>query len=529
MSNAFRSRVQGASADANTGEPAAEPAAEHVAEPAAPAKSEPVIDAPQSPAAPDVQATPKAFGGALQWVVEFWRRFRRGRTAERSDRAMGQRMVQALAPADRALAGLLAPWGRFGWAIIAMFIGGSVVWAGNARLDGAAIASGVVMVETKRKTIQHLEGGIIKEISVSEGDKVKAGQVLVRFDDTHPKAALDLLRGRLVAALALEARLVAERDGTKEIEFPDEIVQKADDPKVSKMMMGEIDVIKARRSHISGQESVLRERIDKSHREITGLRAQITSSREQLSLIEEEIQPVEEMVARGVVSRAVLLALKRKKASISGDIGELQAKVARAQEGISEIKLQLKMPESRDHNQVTEQLQKVQGDIADLRDKIHAAEDVLRRTEVIAPRAGTVVDLQVHTQNGVVQPGQTLLDLVPDLDRLIVDVRVDPKDIDVVYPAMPAQVRLTAFNARTTPMLSGKVSSVSADRMTDEVTGIPYFTARVILDADTVDFELSRLKAGMQAEVFLVTAERTALDYMIEPLVRSFARAGREQ
>jgi HlyD family type I secretion membrane fusion protein len=529
MSNAFRSRVRGATADPNTGEPAAEPVAEPVAEPAAPAKSDPVIEDRQSPAAPEVQATQKAFGVALQRVVEFLRRPRWGRTAERSDRATGKRMVQALEPADRALAGLLAPWRRFGWGIIAIFIGGSVVWAGNARLDGAAIASGVVVVETKRKTIQHLEGGIIKEIAVAEGDKVKAGQVLVRFDDTHPKAALDLLRGRLVAALALEARLAAERDGSKEIEFPDEIVEKAGDPKVSKMMMGEIDVLKSRRSHISGQESVLLERIDKNRREITGLRAQITSSREQLALIEEEIQPVEEMVARGVVSKAVLLALKRKKASISGDIGELQAKVARAEEGISEIKLQLKMPESQDHNQVTEQLQKVQGDIADLRDKIHAAEDVLRRTEVVAPRAGTVVDLQVHTQNGVVQPGQTLLDLVPDLDRLIVDVRVDPKDIDVVYPAMPAQVRLTAFNARTTPMLSGKVSSVSADRMTDKVTGIPYFTARVILDTDAVDFDLSRLKAGMQAEVFLVTAERTALDYLFEPLVRSFARAGHEE
>jgi HlyD family type I secretion membrane fusion protein len=235
------------------------------------------------------------------------------------------------------------------------------------------------------------------------------------------------------------------------------------------------------------------------------------------------------MVARGVVSKAVLLALKGKKAGITGKIGDLQAQVARAQEGISEVKLQLKMPGSRDHNEVTEQIQKVEGDIADLRDKIHAAEDVLRRTEVVAPRAGTVVDLQVHTVGGVVQPGQTLLDLVPDLDRLIVDVRIDPRDIDVVYPAMPAQVRLTAFNARTTPMLSGTVTSVSADRMIDQVTGIPYFTARVVLDADDIDFDLKRLKAGMQAEVFLVTAERTALDYLIEPLVRRFARAGREQ
>ena len=516
MSNAFRSRVKGAPADTKTDDTHPAPVADPLATRSVSTK---------------LPAASKALAGVLRWMIDRWRRCRPGHADAGEPAAAGRMsgMAQVFAPADRALAGLLAPWQRLGWAMIVVFVGGSAVWAGNARLDGAAIASGVVVVETKRKTIQHLEGGIIKDILVAEGDKVEGGQVLVRFDDTHPRAALDLLRGRLVAALALQARLVAERDGSKEIEFPDEILQRASDPEVSKSMTGEVDVLKARRSHLSGQESVLRERINKHHKEIMGLRAQIASSREQLSLIEEEIQPVEEMVARGVVSKAVLLALKRKKADITGNIGDLQAQVARAEDSISEVKLQLKMPESRDQNQVTEQLQNVQGDIADLRDKIHAARDVLRRTEVVAPLAGTVVDLQVHTQGGVVQPGQTLLDLVPVLDRLIIDVRVDPKDIDVVYPEMPAQVRLTAFNARTTPMLSGTVTSVSADRMVDHVTGVPYFTARVVLDTEAVDFDFTLLKAGMQAEVFLVTAERTALDYMIEPLVRSFARAGREQ
>ncbi len=428
-----------------------------------------------------------------------------------------------------SLARVLAPWRRLGWAVIAVFLGGSVVWAGNANLHGAAIGAGVVVVESKRKTIQHLEGGIIDEILVTEGERVEAGQPLIRFNHTHPQAALGLLNGRLLAALAARARLIAERDDTKEIEFPDELLRRAGDPKIAEIVTGEINVLKARRSRISGQELVLRERIQKHRKEIQGLRAQIRASQEQLSLIKEEISPVEDMVARGIVSKAVLLDLKRKRAGISGDIGDYQAQVARAEKSINEVQLQLKLPESTDRNQVTEELQKVQAEIADLRDKLRAAGDVLERTEVVAPLTGTVVNLQVHTLGGVVQPGQDLLDLVPELDRLIIDVRVDPKDIDVVYPDMPAQVRLTAFNARTTPILEGTLSSVSADRMTDPATGDPYFSARVILEAEDSPFDLKRLKPGMQAEVFLVTTERTALDYLVEPIVRSFARAGREQ
>ena len=432
-------------------------------------------------------------------------------------------------PEGPSLARVLAPWRRLGWAVIAVFLGGSVVWAGNANLHGAAIGSGVVVVESKRKTIQHLEGGIIDEILVTEGERVEAGQPLIRFNHTHPQAALGLLNGRLLAALAARARLIAERDDVEEIAFPEELLRHADDPKVAEIITGEINVLKARRSRISGQESVLRERIQKHRKEIQGLRAQINASQEQLSLIKEEIGPVEDMVARGIVSKAVLLDLKRKRAGISGDIGDYRAQVARAEKSINEVQLQLKLPESTDHNQVTEDLQKVQAEIADLRDKLRAAGDVLERTEVVAPLTGTVVNLQVHTLGGVVQPGQDLLDLVPELDRLIIDVRVDPKDIDVVYPDMPAQVRLTAFNARTTPILEGTLSSVSADRITDPATGDPYFAARVILEAEDSPFDLNRLKPGMQAEVFLVTTERTALDYLVEPIVRSFARAGREQ
>jgi HlyD family type I secretion membrane fusion protein len=441
----------------------------------------------------------------------------------------GQRENTPRAVPGDTLDSVLGRWRRGGWAVIIIFIGGSLVWAANARLDSAAIAHGVVGVESSRKTIQHLEGGIIKEILAAEGGVIKAGQILVQFDDTYARARLDLLKGRYAAALAQQARLLAEREGREYIAFPDELLGRADDTTIGEMIAGQKDLFQARRIKIANEESILRERIEKHRREITGLRAQVVAGKEHLRLLEDEIATVGTMLEKGVASKSLLLALKRQAADMAGEIGDNRARVSRAERSIMEVKLQLTIPKTDHRNEVAKALQDVQGDIADLKEKIYAAEDVVRRTSVRAPQSGTVVDLQVHTAGGVVQPGETLLDIVPDQDRLIIDVRVDPQDIDTVYEGMPARVRLTAFNARTTPLLEGSVTSVSADRMTDPVTGQSYFTARVVPAAGTQGFDVSTLKPGMQAEVFLVTAERTALDYLLEPITRSFARAGREQ
>ena len=424
---------------------------------------------------------------------------------------------------------VLGRWRRGGWAVIIIFIGGSLVWAANTRLDSAAIAHGVVGVESSRKTIQHLEGGIIKDILANEGDKIEAGQILVQFDDTYARAQLDLLQGRYAAALAQQARLLTEREGGEDIAFPDELLGRADDPTIGEMIAGQKDLFQARRIKIANEESILRERIEKHRREITGLRAQVVAGKEQLRLLEDEIATVGIMFEKGVASKSLLLALRRQAADMAGEIGEHRARVSRAERSIKEVELQLTIPKMEHRNEVAMALQDVQGDIADLKEKIYAAEDVVRRTSVRAPQSGTVVDLQVHTAGGVVQPGETLLDIVPDEDRLIIDVRVDPQDIDTVYEGMPARVRLTAFNARTTPLLEGSVTSVSADSITDPVTGQSYFTARVVPAAGAQGFDVSALKPSMQAEVFLMTAERTALDYLLEPITRSFARAGREQ
>ena len=441
----------------------------------------------------------------------------------------GQRENTPRAVSDDTLDSVLGRWRRLGWAVIIVFIGGSLVWAANTRLDSAAIAQGVVSVESSRKTIQHLEGGIIKEILVTEGSVVEAGQILVQLDDTYAWTHLDLSQARYDAALALQARLMAEREGRKDIAFPDALMRQADDLEIREMMTGQKDIFEARRAKIANEESILRGRIEKHRREIVGLRAQMAAGTEHLRLLKEEIGTVEALLKKGIASKSLLLALKRQAADKKGKIGDHRARIARAEKSILEVKLQLSIPRIKSRNEVAEELQEVQGRVADLQEIIYAAEDVVSRTSVRAPQSGTVVGLRVHTTGGVVQPGERLLDLVPDQDRLIIDARVDPGDIDTVYEGMPARVRLTAFNSRTTPLLEGTVTSVSADRVTDPVTRQSYFTARVVPVAGTQSFDVSILKPGMQAEVFLVTVERTALDYLLEPIVRSFARAGREQ
>jgi len=462
-----------------------------------------------------------SFGKRTPLVPEIEEQERPGKAARREN-------TPRAAPGD-TLDSVLRPWRRRGWAVITIFIGGFLVWAANTRLDSAAIARGVVGVESSRKTIQHLEGGIIKEILANEGDRIEAGQILVQFDDTYSRAQLDLLQGRYAAAQALQARLLAEREGREDIAFPDELLGRANDPAIGEMIAGQKDLFQARRIKIANEESILRERIEKHRRDITGLTAQEAAAAEQLQLLQDEIATVATMLEKGVASKSLLLALKRQAAEMEGEIGDYRARIARARNSIMEVKLQLTIPRTESRNEVAKALQEVQGSLADLQENIYAAEDVLRRTSVRAPQSGTVVDLQVHTAGGVVQPGETLLDIVPDEDRLIIDVRVDPQDINTVYEGMPARVRLTAFNARTTPLLEGSVTSVSADGITDPVTGQSYFTARVVPAAGTQGFDVSTLKPGMQAEVFLVTAERTALDYLLEPITRSFARAGREQ
>lgn len=430
-------------------------------------------------------------------------------------------------PADRPRIGVPVV---VGMAIIGLFFGIFGVWAAVAPLQSAAIAPGVVSVESQRKTIQHLEGGIVAEILVRDGDEVAAGDVLVVLDETQARARLQLLRGRYRAAQALEARLVAERDGLDVIAFPEAMVDAEEDVEVAGLVESQTNIFNARRRSLQGQTAIMEQRVAQIREEIRGLEGQTAAQSEQLELTSDEIESVQELFERGMSGKSPLRELQRELAEVTGAYSQNVAAIARAEQNIGEAYLEIEELETRFLNEVVQELEAVRTETFDLSEQIRSAEDVLRRTSIRAPISGSVVDLQVHTVGGVIAPGQQLLDIVPRGERLVVEAFVDPNDIDVVEIGLPAKVYLTALSLRNTLAIDGHVETVSADRLTDRRTGADYFLARVVLADDLSSvLEQEELYPGMQAEVMIVTGARTTLDYLSRPIVRSLNRAFREQ
>ena len=417
-------------------------------------------------------------------------------------------------------------WRRIGWVVLFGFIGSSVAWAATARLDGAAIARGEVTVESNRKAVQHLEGGIVKAILVREGQKVAAGEPLLQLDDTLARSRYRMLESQYYSLLAEEARLAAERDGANDIAFPEELLQRAGEEAIAKLIVSQVDIFNSRRKRGDTQKRILRERIAQLERGVTGLQARLEAQKSQLALLQEERGAIEALWRKGLARKSQFLALQRREADLQGRIADLRAQIDRNRDNIAEIRYQMSIPADRLRSQVSEDLRRVRDRLADVGERMLAARDTLARLTVRAPQEGTVVGMKVHTPGGVVQPGEVLMELVPEQDSRIVEARIDPKDIDDVHIGMTARVRISAFNARTTPMLSGVVTDVSADRFTDPISGRAYFTARIRMDDGGGQAPL--LVPGMQADVFLVTRERTVLDYLLEPVSRNFEKAGRE-
>jgi len=417
----------------------------------------------------------------------------------------------------------------FGLVIIFLFFGAFVGWAAFAPLGSAAIAQGVVSVEGNRKSIQHLEGGIVSEIKVKDGDFVKKGDVLIVLDEVQSKASVEIVRSRRAIALAQKARLIAERDGLDEIEFPEWLLERKDEPNIKEAMEGQKNIFKSRRISRDGQITILKQKASQLEEEIKGLEGQITSSDRQIALISEEIKDVESLVKKNLAKRPRLRALQRNLAELSGNRSQNISRIAQTRQAIGEVELQINELSNAMIDEVVSELRDVQAQIFDLEEQTRASEDVFGRTEIRAPTDGYVVNLQVHTTGGVIKPGETVLDIVPDNVQLIVEAQVNTKDIDSVYIDARAQIRFPAFSQRFSLPAEGKVLSVSADSLEDERTGNYYYLARVqIENLENAEIKVTQLRPGMQADVMILTGERTALDYFINPIILSFNRALRE-
>lgn len=417
-----------------------------------------------------------------------------------------------------------------GVATAATFFGILGLWSALAPLESAVVAPGEVIVESRRKTVQHLEGGIVEAVLVAEGERVAAGQPLLRLSDTASRAEWERLAGEADALKAREARLAAERDGQERIAFPPELVERrAADAKVAEMLAGQEAIFATRRSTLAGQADILGQRVRQLEKQIDGLHAQEASARSQLALFEAELADTRRLLLKGLTTRPRALALERQAASLRGVLGDNAAAVAKAEEAIGEARMQMLDLRNRRAAEVAAELREVQTSLAELQARRAAAEDVQFRRVVPAPVAGMVVGLRVFTKGGVIAPGAPVMDIVPEEDRLVVRARIRPLDVDKVHAGQPARLRLLPFKRRTTPVLDGRLAQVSADRLTDDKTGESYFDARVEIDrAELARLPGIELLPGMPVDVLIATGQRTLIDYLLGPLTDSLAKAFRE-
>lgn len=417
-----------------------------------------------------------------------------------------------------------------GYVIIILAFGVFGGWAAFARLDSAAVAMGVVTVESSRKTIAHLEGGIVRQIFVREGQHVEEGQILFKMDDTTPQAGADMSQNQLMAALAQEARLVTERDRLPEIVFPPDLQAQKTNPVVSEAIADQRAQFAERRASLNNQIAILEKKVTQFSVELEGLASEKEATLRQLSFIEEELRDLRGLLEKQLVPKARVMSLEREKGRLEGLVGRSTAESAKAQNGIGEARLQIDQLQKRFSEEVNNGLLEVRQKIADLRERTRVSADVLRRIDIRAPRSGMVQNVKASTVGGVVRPGEPLLELIPDGDELIVNAQISPSDIDTVAPGNEAEVRFSAFHGKVLPIVLGRVASLSRDRLIDEQTRQPYFLARIVVNQGQLLPEVrDRITAGMPVEVIIPTGERTVADYLIRPLRNRVRKAFREQ
>jgi HlyD family secretion protein/epimerase transport system membrane fusion protein len=413
----------------------------------------------------------------------------------------------------------------YGYLIISLFLIVAIFWATVAPLARGAVAPGVISPDGSRRTVQHLEGGIIKEFKVREGDYVKAGDPLLVLQDTQASAIYDALTERAQTLEATLARLAAEQSGAGSIVFPEDLLKNAS-PKILGIMRSQEELFAKRRSAIAAQKQVLDDRAQQSLEQIKALHAQVKSAELQIQLIAEEVKDKSSLLNKGLVRKPELLLLERTRAALNGDRGEYLGSIAETRQKLDELEAQRVSIDADFAAEVAKDVEDARSEYSDVSERLYASADVLQRTVVTAPVSGHIANLKFKSVGGVVGSGEPILDIVPTEEQLLIDAKVAPNDIDVVAIGMKADVHLTAYSSRGLPRVTGVVRDVSADSVTDSATNLTYYIARVeIPKAELAALDQSiKLVAGMPAEVLIVAEEKTVLEYVMEPFLAAFRR-----
>ncbi|MBD9625255.1 HlyD family type I secretion periplasmic adaptor subunit [Ensifer sp. ENS06] len=413
---------------------------------------------------------------------------------------------------------------------IAILLLGAGGWAVTSKLSGAVVGMGTVVVEGNVKRIQHREGGIVSEIRVRDGSEVKAGELLIRLDDTVTRANVAMVSKQIDQLTARSMRLTAERDISAVVVVPGELKKRLDQPEIADYVESERALFVARRETINGQKAQLQQRIGQLQQEADGLTARRSAKDDELRLIEQEVAGISILHDKGLMPFSRLAELQRMRAQLSGERGQLTAEIARAATRRTETELQILQLDQDRRSEVLTELRDVDNKLAELTEQQIAAKDQLKRVDILAPQDGIVHELAVHTVGGVIAPGETIMHVVPVNDSLVVEAKVQPADIDQLHIGQSVVLHFSAFNQRTTPEISGTITTIAANLSNNPQTGETWYSARIKIPKP----ELNRLgefklHAGMPVEAFIQTGERTALSYLVKPLTDQMKRAMREE
>lgn len=399
------------------------------------------------------------------------------------------------------------------------------IWAGFAPLDSSALAPGVIVVKAYKKTVQHLDGGIVSKILTKDGAIVEEGQALIILDDAQIKAQLEIAKGQNMTLAAQVARLSTERDQLKKVDYP-ALLADPTNARALEAKLAETNIFNSHKSSQEGQMGVFNERISQISSKINGLQGQITSKKQLVSSYSEEIKDLKELLAEGFADKQRLREIERNHAIQTGDIAQLEAEIATNQMLISETRLQILQIQKQFQEEVASKLSEAQAQLNDAQQRVAASQDKLERVIIKAPASGMVLGLAAHTENGVITPGHPILDIVPQGAELIIEAQVSPMDIDRVTVGLQAEIRFSAFKQSQTPKMEGKVISLSPDRITDDRNGSAYYLAKVEITPESLK-KLGNLQLlpGMPAEVLINTGERTLFRYLAQPATNFFARS----
>lgn len=417
------------------------------------------------------------------------------------------------------------PIRTIGYIILLLTFGVFGIWSFVAPIDSSALAVGTVSVKNHRKTVQNLDGGIIKKLLVKDGDVVKAGDNLVILDDTQIKAQLDMLGGQFITQKSLSDRLHTEQDQLAKIKFSPELLAMGDE-RVKEAIEAQTHIFNSRRNTYNGEIKVLQQRIQQLNSKIMGLNAQKESKQRLVVSYGEEIDDLKELLAQGFADKQRLRDLERNHTVVNGEVATLTSEIASTQMQRGETELEILQTEKKFQEDVANQQEEANAQLFDITERLRAVKDKAAQTLIKAPVGGVIFNLSIYTEGGVISPGKPILDIVPENEDLIINAQVSPLDIDRIKIGSIAEVRFSSFNSKTTPTMEGMVSKVSADSFVNEKTGAQYYLANIDLTPDSQK-KLGDLKLipGMPAEVLINIGERTLFEYLMQPVTNAFARS----